>query len=101
MSVDKKNDMRAHGTQETKTKAMCLYKTKTQAHGQENKTHNKSVINNFRMICVPNSMHFICNDRPIFHFSQFISMQHFDCTTLLGLHIMTTHFHNFLGQKRA
>ncbi len=30
-------DMRTHGTQITKTKAMCLYKTKTQAHSQQNK----------------------------------------------------------------
>ncbi len=28
-------DMRAHGTQKTKTKAMCSHKTKTQAHGQQ------------------------------------------------------------------
>ncbi len=28
--------MRAHGTQKTKTKAMCSNKTKTQAHGQKN-----------------------------------------------------------------
>ncbi len=28
-------DMRAHGTQKTKTKAMCSHKTKTQTHGQE------------------------------------------------------------------
>ncbi len=31
----KTNDMRAHGTQKTKTKAMCSHKTKTQAHGQQ------------------------------------------------------------------
>ncbi len=31
-------DMRAHGTQKTKTKAMCSHKTKTQAHGQQNKS---------------------------------------------------------------
>ncbi len=31
-------DMRAHGTQNTKTKAMCSHKTKTQAHGQQNKS---------------------------------------------------------------
>ncbi len=31
-------DMRAHGTQETKAKAMCSHKTKTQAHGQQNKS---------------------------------------------------------------
>ncbi len=30
-------DMRANGTQRTKTKAMCSHKTKTQAHGQQNK----------------------------------------------------------------
>ncbi len=29
-------DMRAHGTQKTKTKAMCSHKT--QAHGQQNKS---------------------------------------------------------------
>jgi len=28
-------DMRTQGTQITKTKAMCLYKTKTQAHDQQ------------------------------------------------------------------
>jgi len=28
-------DIRAHGTQKTKTKAMCSHKTKTQAHGQQ------------------------------------------------------------------
>ncbi len=28
-------DMRAHGTQKTKTKAMCSHKTKTQVHGQQ------------------------------------------------------------------
>ncbi len=28
-------DMRAHGTQTTKTKAMCSHKTKTQAHGRQ------------------------------------------------------------------
>ncbi len=31
-------DMRAHGTQKTKTKAMCSHKTKPQAHGQQNKS---------------------------------------------------------------
>ncbi len=31
-------DMRAHGTQKTKIKAMCSHKTKTQAHGQQNKS---------------------------------------------------------------
>ncbi len=31
-------DMRAHGTQKTKTIAMCSNKTKTQAHGQQNKS---------------------------------------------------------------
>ncbi len=30
-------DMRAHGTQITKTKAMCSHKTKHKAHGQQNK----------------------------------------------------------------
>ncbi len=30
-------NMRAHGTQKTKTKAMCSHKTKTQAYGQQNK----------------------------------------------------------------
>ncbi len=32
-------DMRAHGTQKTKTKAMCSHKTKTQAHGQQQTNH--------------------------------------------------------------
>ncbi len=31
-------DTRAHGTQKTKTKAMCSYKTKKQAHGQQKKS---------------------------------------------------------------
>ncbi len=35
----KTNDMRAHGTQKSKTKAMCSYKT--QAHGQQNKSPDK------------------------------------------------------------
>ncbi len=30
--------MRAHGTQKIKTEAMCSHKTKTQAHGQQNKS---------------------------------------------------------------
>ncbi len=34
----KTNDMRAHGPQKTKTKAMCSHKTKTEAHGQQNKS---------------------------------------------------------------
>ncbi len=34
----KKIDMRAHDTQKTKTKVMCSHKTKTQAHGQQNKS---------------------------------------------------------------
>ncbi len=28
-------DIRAHGTQKTKTKAMCSHETKTQEHGQQ------------------------------------------------------------------
>ncbi len=38
MGVVKTIDMRTHGTQKTMTKAMCSHKTKTQAHGLQNKS---------------------------------------------------------------